>query len=378
MTLYCVLLIFPILIKFILNGNQRIKDPSKVLLIVVFFVLFIISGLRASSVGIDTRQYIVEYCQIRDYGIGAYSKNGGSIEYGYVFLNWLLSRIFYNPQIVFLVYSFVIYFGVGLTIYRYSSNTLMSTFLYIMWSFPSSMNTMRQHFACSIILLSLPYLEKKKLLNFLLAVIIAFLFHKSAIIFAIFIFIPIFSKKNNEFKSFFILLILLLISYFIIDYIISIIIKLIPRYYHYIYGYIYGGGSGEMSFFWQTIYFCLVIATFFILKENSINQNNGHRLLNEHSVIIIMFGLLVALQFEISFFNANVSSIFSRIEVYTKNGLFIIIPYVIENILSKYSSSKKERTIVLLGFYFSFICFGINMIRQDGYGIIPYNIFEMK
>lgn len=108
------------------------------------------------------------------------------MEVGYYALNWIVSRFSNDPTPVFLVCSLIFFFCTYSTILRESSCVPMSVFLLFGMSYIFIfMNAMRQMTAVSILFFSLRYIEDRKVVPFLLCVVVASLFHASSLIFCI-------------------------------------------------------------------------------------------------------------------------------------------------------------------------------------------------
>lgn len=375
MLFYSIVLLMPFIFRVFFSSIKDEKN-KKIYLTCIFMCLFIISSLRGESVGIDTASYRETYCLIRDYGIGAYYRDGESYEYGYLILIWILSRIFHDPQILFVVFSVVTNYAMCKTIYKYSNDPMMASFLYIMWGFASSMNTSRQQFAFAIILLGIPFLEKKNFLKWVLLVLGAATVHKSTLVFLPIAVIPLLRKKSDEFKTMIIVLIGFFGSILLLDHFINLVIYLVPRYYKHFYGQRYGGGTGEASLFWIMLYFLILfmaIRLFYI--DIRIRAKASSFIVEERdSTPVVFFMLLTALQCVQPFFVAYVSSLFTRIGVFSRVGLYIMIPYVIKKSCDKYFTNDSRRIIYIV-FYLLFGIFAFHIYQQDGYGIIPYSFF---
>ena len=76
--------------------------------------------------------------------------------------------------------------GFSILIYKYSNSVWMSVFLfYSLGYFGASMNTIRQCIAMTIIFLAYHFILENKIKLFLISVILATTFHKTAIVFLV-------------------------------------------------------------------------------------------------------------------------------------------------------------------------------------------------
>ena len=105
-------------------------------------------------------------------------------EWGFVFLNKLLSFFVYrNPVALYGIYAALILIPIGRFVYRHCEHAWLSVWLYVTLTFfYTTMNFIRQGLACSILVLGYGFLTEKKLLPYLGVVIVAALFHQTALI----------------------------------------------------------------------------------------------------------------------------------------------------------------------------------------------------
>lgn len=178
MILYIILIVMILLGGCLgINDTQRAK---KIYLTFIFSILTLVSSLRAYSVGVDTMQYIKAYTLIKNIPWSEY----GTLwyEWGFFALCKVLNYITSDPQILILVSSIFIMSSVGRFIYKNSSNVVISSFLFLTLNlYFNYMNIMRQAIAISIILIGYEYLKENKLIKYSAIVILASLFHQSAL-----------------------------------------------------------------------------------------------------------------------------------------------------------------------------------------------------
>lgn len=178
-----------------LNGHFYVKRKT-FYLILSFFLIFLIMGLRDISVGIDTETYTKLYLEI------AQESGFPSLRYevGYVLFNKIIGFFFpSSPQIFFLIIALFISWGYANFISKFSRIEWISVLLFFLLEyFDLSINLTRQGIAIIIILFAFKFLVYRKLRFFLLSVLVAGFFHYTA-----FLFLPAylmnyldFSKKN--------------------------------------------------------------------------------------------------------------------------------------------------------------------------------------
>ena len=155
----------------------------------VVIILGLFMGLRNKSVGVDTKQYLYRYNKLT---FKFHSLEQLENEGGYELFNELLRVLKVNNQGFILITSFLMIVSFIYFYYKYSYSLFLSIYLHItIGLFTMSMSGIRQTFSICILLFAFNYIIKRNILRFLLLVIIATTFHKSAIIF-----LPIYLLKN--------------------------------------------------------------------------------------------------------------------------------------------------------------------------------------
>ncbi len=152
--------------------------------------LIIIAAIRY-DVGKDYLYGYVPYFRYVDSGRGQ-----GNFEWLYYMLNQIVSWLKGDYTWVFAASAFIFLVPIFLAILKDSPYPRVSVFLLVgMTYYFIFFNTMRQLMGCAILLLSLRYIEQKRLIPFLLCVAIASGFHITCLLF-----IPIYFIASIEFK----------------------------------------------------------------------------------------------------------------------------------------------------------------------------------
>ena len=171
---------------FQIGGKNRKKDL--IFLLIVFVILATTSALRYST-GYD---YSYTYAPgfeevLNNPDISLF---GHHYEPGYMLLEKMVAFFSSNYQMIFVVTSVLIIGLFCINYAKYSSNVYLSVILFILLSeYYCSMNFIRQTIAGVIALFAIPFLKKKKFFPYLLIVLVASTFHKSALILIPFFFI---------------------------------------------------------------------------------------------------------------------------------------------------------------------------------------------
>lgn len=166
-----------------IKGEQK----EKIIAVIGTIVLFLLAALRSENVGIDVPRYISlykRYAQV-DFGqIKDLVTLDGRKDSTYFYTGWFFSRIFTNPQWWLAAIALLYFIAVGKLIYKESDQTAISLLMLIALSFFSnSLSGLRQTIAMSILVLGYPFLKERRPIPFVITVIIAGLYHQTALVF---------------------------------------------------------------------------------------------------------------------------------------------------------------------------------------------------
>ena len=172
------------------------------------FMLSVFSGIRSHDVGSDSKNYTYNFVN---------NINAENIEIvineevGFSILNYFILIYTHNYFWLFFISSIIVVFCYLYFIKKYSVNYFLSVFCFLsLGLYTFHFNGLRQGLAMAISILALPYLIEKNFWKFLIVIIFASLFHKSALVLSIFYIIVNF-KLRIEYK--FLLVFLLSLSF---------------------------------------------------------------------------------------------------------------------------------------------------------------------
>lgn len=181
MILYFSYIAFLILLWIVLKGEKK----KLIFIIIASFALTLIIGLRDKSVGIDTKSYCEDYLR---YHMISWKQimNGGS-HIGFYAYSKILSMIAPNSYTFFLfVTGAIISISLGFFIYKNSTNPLLSFIIVFSLEYVFFfMSGLKQTLAMSLLMVAYQYMKDKKIIKFGLLILLATLFHTSALIFVI-------------------------------------------------------------------------------------------------------------------------------------------------------------------------------------------------
>lgn len=187
MSVFICLSLLPLLVSCFFKDVNFDKKQKKSFLIITGIALILFLGLRNKYLGsTDTYNYysFFEYALTRHNWSSFYPHS--DFEIGFQMFVWLLSRVTSNAQILLLVTAFIYIASLMRYIYHNSDDVVLSVVMYITLGLMFfEMQGMRQSVAISICLISYEFLKKNKLVLFVLCVIFACTFHKTAIVFLV-------------------------------------------------------------------------------------------------------------------------------------------------------------------------------------------------
>ena len=193
---YFILLLIVVFLAFL---KSKFKS-SQALNVTIGIVLILFSGLRAGSVGADTSSYFYFYQYGNDYqNIGELLDSNSSVEIGFRLVEWISKLITNEPYILLIISSIIFVTFCVISIERLSANHTISYFSLVCFGiYTFSFNGIRQGIAVGICMLALYYVIHKSFIKYSFLVILAFFFHKSAILLLPFYFIlrSEFTKKH--------------------------------------------------------------------------------------------------------------------------------------------------------------------------------------
>ncbi|MCJ7840500.1 EpsG family protein [Lederbergia sp. NSJ-179] len=186
--------------------KQRIqkKLPTYFYIVPSFLLLFIISAFRGNFTT-DYNNYTFLFRKINSFGFFDAFIYGPEREFGYVLLNRTIGLFTSNEIFLFAITTFIILFGFYHQFKKYSVNIWLSVLMLVTaGSYYASFNITRQILAASIIFIGSKFLYERKFFKYLLVVLLAFLFHKTALIMIPFYFILNFRINIRNLLLFFI------------------------------------------------------------------------------------------------------------------------------------------------------------------------------
>ena len=194
----------------IIAGAGKRVSTQKIALQISCLILTVFMALRKYTVGVDTKYYCYVFEQLRDtpiwkvFSTVTYGSPGSNwvfdFEPGYRLYNKILSFISSSAQIVTIVNSCLIIGLLYVLIRRNSKDYYLSIWLYLtLGIFQTDMNVARNAISIFICYLAIDKIKEKKIWQYMVIILIASSFHKTALVFIPLYFVlkrPFFSGKK--------------------------------------------------------------------------------------------------------------------------------------------------------------------------------------
>lgn len=172
---------------FFLTYSLDIQRKKQFLLVLVLPVLIYIHSFVDINTVVDLPNYNKSFHDVASVNvfnpidINRFAKLHKE-EYGFICMLKII-RLITDDFHVFLCLNSCILLGLyTYTILKYSDNIYISVLLLLLVVFDQSLFVLRQHLSISILCLSIPYIMNRRIVPFLVILLIAFLFHKSSLI----------------------------------------------------------------------------------------------------------------------------------------------------------------------------------------------------
>ena len=340
--------------------NRVFKKNRIAFIAVVATEMFLILALRAPTLGVDLDNYSGGYRYISSLSFVDMIKRlrfvsaadlipPYSYESGYVLLNWLLSRCGIGFHGFLIIYAAFTVFSHSLLIYRYSEKPWLSMAIFMsLGMYEYFFGILRQTIAVSIMLLSLQAIKEKKSLKFFGALLVAFLFHRSSIIYLPFYFLGRIRHTKKIFKLYFagyaLELALLAVS---LKYAIEPILGLLGKH--------YALGEFKMNNLILLMLFIAAVA-YFVTDFDKTPDDKDHNLITAGymlGIFVQIFGFYM--------------EILSRAAI----GYYLIFAaLLIPNVITKYKNSQQLAKLGTLAVYLFLFVFYIYRLRSSV--IVPF------
>lgn len=341
-----------ILIAFLVMGVWQAYKPKETsyFIFIGAAILAFVAGFRG-YLGTDTPVYIQHY-YLQKYS----GQNIGGFEKGYSFIEWVMARSGVPATMFFLIIAVISLLLLAIFLKNSTPYSMFALSYYLVRTFTArDMNQIRQALATSIVLLSIQYIQQKKLLKFSIIVLIASMFHVAALVmFVPYVLINYFNlDKGNFLKKIGILFGLSFVAMIAMRPLLVMIVKAIGR------GgsYILGEKVGSLSAMIPLVGFQVGLSVLLIIYLKLYSESKGN---------IYIYVYLISTAMMISMFS------FPTFASRLTNVLSVLEMIVFMDAIKLFSFKKKWLWIILV-ILFIFFMYYMNLVR-DGYiwKVLPY------
>ncbi len=347
---YYILILVPTIIYLI--GMLRGKKLNKICISMFFIILIVLLSLRSIECGTDLKMYSGFFRVFSNSSLDKvlnFSKKGEKL---YYILNKIISMIGGNFQFFLFIVALMSIIPIAVLYYKKSENGILTIALFMVVA-PFSMffSGLRQSIAMGIIIFAFKYIQDKKVIKYIICVIIAMYFHKSAMF--CLIFYPVYHAKITK-KWLYIIIPTMIITYVFNKQIFSFLLHIYNPIYEDNYGFV--TSTGQYSILILLILF--IIYCFVFPDKNKINKEFMG--LRNMLILSTMFQLFVP-----------INPIVMRMNYYTLLFVPILIPKVI-NIGYKKDYGILQLSVIIMSIFF-FVYFIYNgYTGNDVLNIFPY------
>ena len=336
------LIFFVVLISVKLNNTKKIGAFDIFILLLLIFV----AGLR--NVGTDYMMYKYIY-------FNPTVSSADKVELGFKLLINIV-YYFFNEKyyIFFLICSAISIIPIFMTFKKNCTYFGFALLVFISLGFYTlSFNIVRQFIALSIFIYALKYIRDKKLIKYIISIMVAILFHTTSLVVLIAYFFG--NAKINKKNLIFIFLILLM-SGFLFNPIFNFVVNNISIYK--MYANYSGVDAGIGTYLVNFIY--IIIILFNILNYDKITKNNFDKICVKISTISVAF-IILSLQ----------NILFARLIYY----FFIpaIIPF--SNIFDFFKDCKTKKIFKIIIVIILLIVYILNIVSFNG--VYPYDFTKI-
>lgn len=181
MLYYCGLIISIIFLRCI---TLRLKHNGRTTFFLLTALLVIcFQGFRSFSVGTDLASYLPGYINIGMSVPFRLSAQYQNFEIGYILLNKIIYFLGFSQRSFLIIIAILIQAPIFYTIYKYSDKPILSVFVYFAFgNFIMTFSGLRQAISMGICFYAYVFIKEKKLIKFILTILVASLFHASVML----------------------------------------------------------------------------------------------------------------------------------------------------------------------------------------------------
>ncbi|MCC7667101.1 EpsG family protein [Liquorilactobacillus satsumensis] len=194
--MYIYLIFFSISCLFFKISENKNKIISIAFIFLAILIPCLLAGFRADTIGTDVRNYVKPLFELSIQSKSFYSFYGqfiykgwqvspvSSIEIGYLILTYSVTKIFGSFIVLKMCIQFFIIFPIyiGLRHFKGKIPVWFGMLVFYLMFYNESLNMVRQWIAMAILIMGTKYLTERMSIKFFLIVLLASLFHATAVI----------------------------------------------------------------------------------------------------------------------------------------------------------------------------------------------------
>lgn len=340
--------------------SKQIKSSftlkNKIYIITVFVVLFLVSALRAKTVGTDTPSYYYRVSYIAKRGIDFNLLLSQKAPL-YDLIMFLFSKILPAKQLYQIVSSLIIEGLFACYIIKCSDNYFISTWIFLMqYLFFQSLNVSRQFMAVALVAYAISELiQSEKTKKAFIIMILAVGIHSTALVA-----LPILLLTGKRER--FLRIYTGIISSLVILYplLLKVFVSLFPKYSFYLNGRFFETGKNRKIILtlFQLLFWIYAI---YIYNRNKKRMKEQDEKKYKCVLYISFIGIIIG-------FAALKSILITRLEYYYSISFLVLAPITI-----KYSGENKK--IVSFSLIIIMSIPGLFLLQSGNGGILPYSFF---
>lgn len=343
---YLIIFLLATIFSVLAQKNRGKKNLFLVFSSLAILIPALLAALRSTSIGTDVEVYVVplfKYAVNNNFFVFLDTISAYDIEFLFEVLIFISAKLFSNLNITL----FFIHFPICLLFYIAANNNrdkaspCLIYILFLLTYYNMSLNIMRQFIAVAIIFSSFKNIEEDKYFKYILNVIIASLFHSTALIGLLFIFIYKACKSKRRLLYSIILIIALCVGMLSYNELLVSLYNLGIIPYKYVERYSITNNSININFADEII---RIYHLFLIFSHNKLMKNTKDNIF--YNTIAIFDFILVQISLFVPFAQ--------RICIYFTVFSFLNIPRIIKQ--TKINKSKLTYlTIILYIVYFIYV-----------------------
>jgi hypothetical protein len=320
-----------------------------------------LSGIRDFSVGWDSLYYAIPFFRdiITSPNLNAISLQwDGWIEPGYMWFNFIVAQFTDNVHWLFFWLSFLqnIFTFFGFYAYRNKLPIWLGMLCYYVLFFTPSLSLIRSSFAMSIFFFASKYLSNRSYMKYAIWLLVAFLFHKSALIAFLFIPIHIYVHKFENDRAKFILIAGVVISFLILYKNLNLILRFLQM--DYLWRILTYLAESNIRLTGMIINFIIYIPpfAFFYWKRKKLYS------LDKENHFFFMMTIISLLSSQLTFIGGDYAG---RIELVFHMFLLLALPIALRGY-------NKQFLLKVFIVCYLFCFWGIMVVRRNPDIVIPY------